>query len=354
MRVAAVAIDPTFKSNDTWLLWIDPEHRRILRKIDVPYSPNVEILPQARSAVVAYTSHPGGEAQFTADIYRLPEWNRVASLPMNCRATFNVRQFWQTIQPGPTPNLVYVFKVKTLGDHLEADLVCGLDLESNRLSDWQFPLPRNVIGWAGAGGDAHLQFLFSSEGLFEGQLPTHDFDQSVGFWLGPERGMGPIVSIGPRPEAHSDLGHARAICTTGLRTVVVRNDGRIHVLDPKTFQLVGLQHLETPPEKIFVEHSAIMDPNGKYLYVGVAEHNLMRAGISERILVHDLEAGRTVHDWKLDGNFQHFSLTERGDYLFGAVVDPNQVQMINTRTGEVEARIPVDGRLHYLVATSEA
>ena len=353
MRVAAVVVGESCGATGTAACWMDPGAGRILQHVELPYSPNLEILPGHGFAVVTYTDFAGDDMRCTIDIYGLEDWNKVASLPTDCRATFNVRQMWRTIQPGPHENSVYMFQIAALGDHLGEEAVCGLDLRNYRLSGWEFKFPQNVIGWTGPAGQAHAQFLFSPEGYFAGELPTDDLEQSVCFWLGPEEGLGPIIPIGPRPLLHSDLGHARAICGSAQRTVVVRNDGRVHVLDPISFRHVEIQQLQLPPGHAPVNHAVAIDPSGQTLYVGVATHDLRCSGVSEYILVHNLERKGSVQTWKLEPRLQHFSLTEHGRYLFGAAFDVPQVRMFDALSGKIEAVISTEGSVHYLVATSE-
>src|SRR5262249_34712044 len=149
------------------------------------------------------------------DVYRLSDWHLRARLPMDCRAHFNVCQRWPPFLPSPDVNLIYLYKARTLGHHRAEDFVSGLRLDTLEFTPWNYQLPEGMAGWSGAAGRAHVQMLFVAEGLETGRLPATDLDQKVAFWLGPEAGMGPTVSLGPRPRAHSDLGHARAIlCAT--------------------------------------------------------------------------------------------------------------------------------------------
>src|SRR5262249_23751384 len=137
---------------------------------------------------------------------------------------------------------------------------------------WNFQIPECVAGWAAAGQRAHAQLLFVADGLESGVLPSTDFEQKVGFWLGPEVGMGPGIPLGKRPRLHSDLGHARAILFAPQRplSVVVCTDGVTHLLDPVDFRYLERQQVAFLNDHAMPIFAAQVDPQGRLLYVGTA------------------------------------------------------------------------------------
>ena len=150
--------------------------------------------------------------------------------------------------------------------------------------------------------------LFIADGLQVGRLPEADFEQKIGFWLGPEEGMGPVIPLGPRPRLHSDLGHARAILSAPRRplSVVVCNDGAVHLIDPVAFRRLGRQQVSFAPGHAMPIFAAQVDPDGRLLYVGTAEPEARSQGLIERVV--DPRPGRgPAASW--NGSWKSRSLT---------------------------------------------
>src|SRR5205814_2051266 len=161
----------------------------------------------------------------------------------------NLAPRWSTFLAAPAGALVYVYKARTLGNHQAQDFVCGLDPAALEFSPWNYQFPECVAGWSASGGRAHAQMLFVADGLEVGRLPVDDLEQKMAFWLGPGAGMGPAVSLGPRPRCHSDLGHARAILYAPRRglSVAVCNDGVAHLVDAAAFRYLERQQVQFAP-----------------------------------------------------------------------------------------------------------
>jgi hypothetical protein len=289
------------------------------------------------------------------DVYRLSDWTRQARLPMDCRCYFNVAQRWPTFLPSPDPGLIYVYKSRTLGNHRADDFICGLRLgPTPEFASWNHKLPECMAGWSPAGGRAHAQMLFVAEGLQAGRLPATDLAQKVAFWLGPDEGMGPVVSLGARPRAHSDLGHARAILSAPLRplSVVVCTDGVVHLIDPVSFRHLGRQQVQLAAGHAMPLFAAQLEPSGRLLYVGTAAGEPRYEGLSEWIVVHDLEEGRRVHEWRLTEPFAHMALSTDGRYLCGAGVSSDKLWLLDALDGRTEAAMPLPGSPRYVVAAT--
>jgi hypothetical protein len=252
------------------------------------------------------------------------------------------------------PKLIYVYKARTLGDHLAEDYVCGLRVAELEFTPWTYRVPECIAGWSVAAGRAHAQMLFVADGLEVGRLPTIDLEQKVAFWLGPEEGMGPTVSLGPRPRAHSDLGHARAILCAPKRplSVVMCNNGVTHLIDPIDFRHRGKQQVSFAPGHAMPLFAAQIDPEGRLLYVGTATDEARHQGLVERVVVHDLDRGRRQLEWVLEDPFAHMALSDDGRYLCGAGQRTNQLWVLDARSGRAEAQMPLDGFPQYLIPVS--
>jgi hypothetical protein len=163
--------------------------------------------------------------------------------------------------------------------------------------------------------------------------------------------MGPVIPLGPRPRAHSDLGHARAILSAPGRplSVVVCNDGAAHLIDPVAFRHLGRQQVTFTPGHAMPIFAAVVDPQGRLLYVGTAEHEARSRGLVERVVVHDLERGRRQLEWVLAEPFAHMALTADGRYLCGAGANSNALYVLDTRNGRPEAVTPLDDAPVFLL-----
>jgi hypothetical protein len=352
MRVAALIHRRVDARTEVFLTWVDPFAGRVEHVLPVPDSPNLGIFPRQDCALIAYPTWENGKPpQERLDVYRLSDWTLRARLPMDYRAHFNSRPVWSTYVQAPDGQQIYVYKARTLGHHLADDWLCGLDLGTLTFAPWGFKVPECVAGWSAAGGRAHAQMLFVSDGLEVGQLPLADFEQKVGFWLGPEEGMGPLIALGPRPRVHSDLGHARAILSAPQRplSVVVCNDGAAHLIDPVAFRYLERQQVRFAPGHAMPIFAAQIDTEGLQLYVGTAEHEARSQGLVERVVVHDLRVGRRQLEWVLDEPLAHMALTADGRYLCGAGSASNSLYILYTRTGRPEAVMPLDGAPVFLL-----
>ena len=268
---------------------------------------------------------------------------------MDFRAHFNASPAWSTYVPAPDGRQIYVYKARTLGHHLAEDWLCGLDLETLTFAPWSFKVPECVAGWSAAAGRAHAQMLFIADGLQVGRLPEANFEQNIGFWLGPGEGMGPVIPLGPRPRLHSDLGHARAILSAPRRplSVVVCNDGAVHLIDPVAFRRVGRQQVSFAPGHAMPMFAAVVEPEGRLLYVGTSEPEARSRGLIERVVIHDLEAGRCELEWVLDQPFAHMALSADGRHLCGAA--SNALYLLDVRNGRTEAVTPLEGAPVFLL-----
>jgi hypothetical protein len=337
------------------LAWVDPFAGKTLHRLTVPRSPLLGIFPQSDCCLVSYTEHlAAGASREVLDVYRLSDWELRARLPVDFRAYFNVAQRWSPFLPSPDPNLIYVYKARTLGNHLAEDYVCGLRVAELELTPWTFRVPECVAGWSVAAGPAHTQMLFVADGLEVGRLPTTDLEQKLAFWLGPEGGMGPLVSLGPRPRAHSDLGHARAILCAPQRplSAVVCNDGTVHLIDPLTFRHKETQQVSFSPGHAMPTFAAQVDPAGRLLYVGTATDEARHQGLAERVVVHDLDRGRWQEEWVLPEPFVHMALTGDGRYLCGAGLASGKLWVLDARSARIEAEMALDGAPRYLIPSA--
>jgi hypothetical protein len=354
MKVAALVYREEGQGLSASLAWIDPFAGLVEHSTPVPRSPNLGLFPEADCALISYTdgSRPDAPRE-VLDVYRLSDWGLRARLPMDCRAHFNLRPRWSPFLPSPDGRLVYVYKARTLGDHLAEDYVCGLRLDALEFDPWVYKVPECVAGWSTPGGPAHAQMLFVADGLEVGRLPTDDLEQKVAFWLGPEAGMGPTVPLGPRPRVHSDLGHARAILGAPARplSVVVCNDGVVHLIDPVGFRHLGRQRVAFQPGEAMPLFAAQVDPGGRFLYAGTAGE-ARHEGLVERVIVHDLERGRTAQEWPLAEPWTHMALSQDGRYLCGAELSPGMIRVVDTRDGRVVTEIVLDGSPRYLIPTA--
>ena len=352
MKVAALIHRRAGAGIKAFLAWIDPFAGRVEHVLPVPDSPNLGIFPRQDCALIAYRAWEAGKPpQDRLDVYRLSDWTFRARLPMDFRAHFNSTPSWSTYVQAPDGRQIYVYKARTLGHHLADDWLCGLDLETLTFAPWSFKVPECVAGWSAAGGRAHAQMLFVADGLQVGRLPEADFEQKIGFWLGPEEGMGPVIPLGPRPRLHSDLGHARAILSAPRRplSVVVCNDGAAHLIDPVAFRYLQRQQVSFAPGHAMPIFAAQIDPQGRLLYVGTSEAEARSQGLIQRVVIHDLEAGRRQLEWALDEPFAHMALSADGRFLCGAGATSNALYVLDTRNGRPEAVTPLDGTPVFLL-----
>jgi hypothetical protein len=353
MRVAALVYRPvTDHEAEASLLWIDPFAARVLKSIPVALSPNLGIFPKQDCALVSFVEYSDDSPpRDWLDVYRLSDWSLRARLPMEDRAHFNVSPQWSTFIASPDDTLVYIYQARTLGHHWSEDFVCGLDPAGPTFTSWKFRIPECVAGWSCAAGRAHAQMLFVADGLETGSLPTVDLDQKVAFWLGPDGGMGPTVSLGARPRAHSDLGHARAIVCAPLRplSVVVCTDGVTHLIDPSAMRYLERQQLEFASDYAMPIFAAEIDRQGSLLYVGTARSGARHQRLIQRVLVHGLDEARRQNEWAVEEPLSHMALTDDGTYLCGVSPDSGTLWVFDARTGRVEAAMPLDGAPQYII-----
>jgi len=333
------------------LLWIDPFARRVLRSIPVAISPNLGIFPAHDCALVSYAEYADDSCRDWLDVYRLSDWSLRARLPMEDRAHFNVSPQWSTFLPSPDDSLIYVYQARTLGTHRSEDYVCGLDPAGPAFTSWKFHIPECVAGWSRAAGSAHAQMLFISDGLETGALPMEDVDQRMGFWLGPDGGMAPSVSLGPRPRAHNDAGHARAIVCAPERplSVAVCTDGVAHLIDPSELQYLERQQLAFRDDDAMPMFSAQIDPQGRRLFVGVSRGDARHEHLIERVLVHGLDEARQQDEWALEEPLSHMVLSDDGAHMVGVSPDSRTLWVLDAASGRAEASMQLDGTPQYVI-----
>lgn len=338
------------------LVWVDGLAQAVLHTQPVPHSPNLGLLSESDCALVSYTEHASdAPSREVLDVYRLSDWRLRGRLEMDCRAHFNLVPRWSTFLPSPDPDLVYVYKARTLGDHQAEDFICGLRLSTLEFTPWNQEIPECVAGWSLAGGTAHVQMLFVADGLHLGQLPKGDaLDQKVAFWLGSQDGMGPAVCLGPRPLAHSDLGHARALLCSQKRplTVVVCNDGLVHLIDPVDYRHVARQRVQLGADDAMPLFAALLDPEGRTLYVGASAGEARYQGLIQRVVVHDLDSGRRLDQWELPEPLAHMTLSQDGTCLVGAASQSGKLWLLDARNGRTRAAIHLGGSPRYVLPGS--
>jgi len=352
MKVAVLVYYPTEDEVKAALAWVDPFAGRVLHLLSVPMSPNLGVFPEYNSTLVSYTEYSeGSPAKDWLDVYRLSDWTLQGRLLMDCRAHFNICPQWTTFLPSPDNKLIYVYKANTLGHHWADDFVCGLDLTALAFTPWNFRIPECVAGWSISGGRAHTQMLFVADGLEVGKLPSADFEQKVAYWLGPDEGMGPIIPIGPRPRAHSDLGHARSILFAPNRplSVVVCTDGVVHLIDPVDFRYLERQQVEFTDGYAMPIFAAQVDRQARFIYVGTATDEARHQGLVERIVVHDLDRGQWQNEWLLEEPLGHMALTTDGEHICGASPQFNKLWIFDASTGQIEAVMQLDGSPQYVI-----
>lgn len=355
MKVAVLVYRPAGETVEAVLVWADPFANQVLKLIPVPVSPNLGIFADLDCSLISYSEYPEDSArQEYLEVYRLSDWSLQTRLPMDCRAHFNVSPQWSTFLPSPDNSLIYIYKSRTLRDHHAQDFICGLDVDALTLSSWNFQIPECVAGWSVSGGRAHAQMLFVADGVEVGRLPYGDLEQKAVFWLGPDEGMGPAVPLGSRPRVHSDLGHARAILYAPKRTlsVVVCTDGTTHLIDPIDFRYLERQQLRLRKGFAMPIFAAQLDPQGRFLYVGTATGENRHQGLVERIVVHDLEQGKIQSEWVLEEPFVHMTLTGAGDHICGVSLESNKLYILESRMGQAEAVMQLDGSPQYVISAS--
>jgi hypothetical protein len=352
MRAAVLLYRAAPAGAEARLAWVDPFAGRVLHALTVPLSPNLGVFPGQGCALVSYTeSEDGGPPREWLDVYRLADWCLRAHLPMDCRAHFNGSPNWPTFAPAPHKDLIQVYKARTLGDNLAEDYLCGLDVAASEFTPWNFRLPECIAGWSATAGRAHAQVLFVGDGLHAGGPRAASLEQKVGFWLGPDDGMGPVIRLGPRPRAHSALGHARAILSAPRRplSAVVCTDGVVHLIDPVEFRYLERQRVEFPDGHAMPLFAAQLDPRGRFLYVGVAAGEARHRGLVERVVVHDLDRGRWHDEWVLDEPSGHLALTDGGGHLCGVSPRTGRLWVRDARTGRTKAVMRLDGSPQYVI-----
>jgi hypothetical protein len=355
MNAAVLVYHGTAAPVPASLVMTAPLAGKILWQIPVAWPPNMGVFPHRDCVLVSYLRvQEDGSSQETLDVYRMTDGGLRGRLIMDCRAHFNAGPRWSTFLPSPDPDLIYVYKAATLGDHLAADYVCGLHLTPLAFTAWNFQLPECMAGWSPAGRYAHAQMLFVADGIEAGRLPTVDLDQKVGFWLGPEEGMGPTIKLGPRPRIHSDLGHARAILLAPEKplSIAVCNDGTLHLLDP-----VGLRYLQRQRVPLADDHgmpifAAQVDRAGRFLYVGTGSAMARCVGQYERVVVYDLDQGTRVDEWHLSEPMSHLAISPDGRYLLGSAPRTCMLTVLNARSAAIESAVQLDGVPRYVEAGS--
>jgi hypothetical protein len=355
MRAAVLVYRGAGAARPASLVWTAPLEGKALWELPVAWPPNIGVFPHRGCALVSYLDwRADGCGQEALDVYDLADGTLRRRLVMDCRAHFNLGPRWSTFLPSPEPDLVYVYKAATRGDHLAEDYVCGLRLDKEEFTPWNFHIPECVAGWALAGGRAHAQMLFVADGIEAGRLPTTDLEQKVGFWLGPEEGMGPVVKLGPRPRWHSDLGHARAILFAPQQplSVVVCNDGTAHVLDPVGFRYLQRHQVPFAQGQAMPIFAAQLDPAGRFLYVGTGGEEVRCVGQFERLVRFDLVQGRGDGELLLPEPFSHLAISPDGQYLLGSAPQSQTLQVVDARSGTMKAALPMDGLPRYVMAAS--
>src|SRR5262245_32318592 len=333
------------------LLWIDPFAARVLHSIPVAISPNLGIFPSHDCALVSFAEYTDDSRRDWLDVYRLSDWSLRARLPMEDRPHFNVCPLWSTFLSSPDDSLVYVYQARTLGHHRSDDFVCGLDPAGPSFTSWKFQVPECVAGWSRSAGSAHAQMLFTADGLETGALPTTEFDQKIGFWLGPEGGMAPSLSLGPRPRAHTDLGHARAIVCAPLRPVsaAVCTDGAVHLIDPSEMRYLERQRLSFPTGYAMPIHAAQIDRHGRRLYVGISQDEARHQGLIERVVVHGLDEAGPQDEWALDEPLSHMALSDDGACLVGVSPGSRTLRVLDSGTGRTRVTMQLDETPQYVI-----
>jgi hypothetical protein len=355
MKLVVLVVRPVRRHLESFLAWVDPFADRVLHLLAVPRSPNLGVLAEQDLVLVSYGEYGKNKApREVLDVYRLSDWSLRARLELDCRAHFNSCPRWSTFLASPDGNLVYVYKARSLGDHRADDFLCGLDPKTLEFSAWNYKLPECLAGWSRTARPAHAQLLFIADGLEVGHLPGTDLEQKVGFWLGPESGELRMVGIGPRPRAHSTLGHARALLFAPERplTVVLCNDGTAHLIDPVSYRYLERQVVPLEPGHGMTNFAAQLEPRGRILYVGTAASAARAQLLTERVIVYDLDRGRRQLQWVLEEPLAHMALSSDGRYLYGAGSQTNRLLVFDARSGRTEAALPLDGFPQFLLPTA--
>ncbi len=329
-----------------WVVrWVDAERGPIGEPIAAGTHPAVDVLTELGvMAILRRELEPSTSPHVL--LYGLDDGNRLARLPLDWHVQFNAFQRWPVFVAHPPTRRIYVYRPETLGDHRSRDFIRGIDLDGRRIEPWQDEIPQCVMGWSGGGGEVHAQMLFVADGLDVGELPEDDFGQRVGFWGGPDRGMLDVVDIGPRPRAHSDLGHARAIdyAPAAGRSVVVCNDGKAIVLDATTRAVQSVQQVDLGPWGGMPNFAARVDHQGRRLFVGAATHRGRTHGHTEAIVVHDLERRTRVDIVELTAPLRHWTISPNGAWLFGGCATRDEIVLIDTADWTIARRDDLAGQ----------
>src|SRR5262249_16933187 len=132
-------------------------------------------------------------------------------------------------------------------------------------------------------------------------------------------------------------------------SVVVCTDGVAHLIDPTDFRYLERQQVQFPAGNAMPLFAAQIDPQGRLLYIGVADNEARHCGSAQRVVVHDLVAGQRLHEWPLKEPFFHMALTPDGAYLCGASFLSNNLWVLDACTGQPEAVMRLDGWPVYVM-----
>lgn len=348
----AVALERDEPQPGASLAIVEPFRDRLVEVLPLPGGADVGVFASLDCALVSYTEyHADRPPTERLTVYRMSDWSPLAQHTMDCRAHFNVSPLWSPFLTAPDRETIYIYKAQTLGHHLGKDFVCGLDVRTFTLSSWDAVVPRCLAGWSTSTGRAHAQMLFVADGLESGELPTGDLQQTIAFWLGPQEGMGPALSLGARPRAHSDLGHARAILFAPRRplSVVVCTDGMVHLIDPVDCCPLERQQVTFSRRHGMPIFAAQLAPDGTRLYVGTAAGHARHQRMVQRIVIHDLDGYRRVGEWVLDEPLMHMTLAEDGRYLYGVSPRSQSVSVLDVESGREAARMTLPARPRYVI-----
>jgi len=348
MRTGAIVYGET----EAHFAWVDLAAGRVLNRLPLPSSPVVEVFPELDLLLVSYEDYFDDDLEDRLDVYRLSSWELRKSLGVERRAHFNIAPSWSTFLPSRDGRSIWTYQSEGLGDHLGADYIAALDVETLAWRGEPRRIPECIAGWSVCSPHAEAQMLYISDGLEVGELPKLPPPERVVFWDGPEGGFSEPLALGPRPRAHSDLGHARAILAARERplSVVVRTNGELFLIDSAARQPLERQRAALPEGCGMPIFGAHLDPAGRRVYIGAASPELRATGGTETVVVHDLEAGRTQETWRLDTPLRHTALSADGCTLFGAVADADEIVGLDVETGKTVGAVSLGGEAYYLTA----
>ena len=332
-------------------VWADLAKGVVLGRLRLAASPVVEAFPELDLLLVSYEDFRGEELENRVDVLRLSTFEPLKQFSVECRAHFNVAPTWSTFLLSRDGRSIWAYQSQGLGDHLGADYIAALDVATLEWRSERRRIPECIGGWS-ACRDAEAQVLYVSDGLEVGELPQNPPDERLVFWNGPDGGFSEPLSLGPRPRAHSELGHARAILASRERSlsVVVKTDGELRLVDSAERRPLERQRADLPEGYAMPIFAAQLDPEGRRLYVGASRPSQRALGATETIIVHDLDAGRSIETWKLDSPLQHMSLSSDGRTLFGALDGETEVAAFDVRDGRRIGGVDVGGEALFLTA----